>query len=68
MDTKYYVEWRERIKKWVVLYGGNVQGQFDTKEQAQDWAKYRFSGHGHESERVRVRRDSPKGAKRGEWM
>jgi hypothetical protein len=68
MDTKYYIEWRERIRKWVVLYRCNVQATFDTKEEAEEWGRRNFAGHGHDSERVRVRKDSPRGAKRGEWM
>jgi hypothetical protein len=68
MDTKYYVEWRERIQKWVVEYRGSVQATFDTKQEAEDWGKRNFPGHGHESERVQVRKNSPKRAKRGEWM
>lgn len=68
MDTKYYVEWRERIQKWVVEYRGSVQATFDTKEEAEEWGRRNFRGHGHESERVQVRSNSPHGARRGEWL
>jgi len=68
MDTKYYVDWRERIQKWVVLYHGDVQATFDIKEEAEEWGRRNFRGHGHESERVMVRKNSPRGARRGEWM
>jgi hypothetical protein len=68
MDTKYYVEWRERIQKWVVEYRGSIQGKFDTKEQAENWGKRNFPGHGHDSERVQVRKNSPPHVRRGEWL
>lgn len=68
MDTKYYVEWRERIQEWVVEYRGSVQAKFATKEEAEEWGRINFPGHGHDSERVQVRKNSPRGARRGEWM
>ena len=68
IDTKYYVERRARVKKWVVEYRGEVKASFDTKEEAELWGRRNYPGHGHESERVQVRENSPRGARRGEWM
>jgi hypothetical protein len=68
MDTKYYIEWREKIQRWAVAYQGNVQAKFNTKVEAEEWGRRNFSGHGHDSERVQVRRNSPRGARRGEWL
>jgi hypothetical protein len=68
MDTKTYTEWRESLKKYVVLFRGAVQGTFDTKADADRWARQAFPGRGHESERVQVRENSPRGARNGEWM
>jgi len=67
-DSKYYIEWHENIKKWVVKYRGQIYAQFDTKVEAHDWGQRNFPDHGHEEERVVVRENSPRGAKRGEWM
>jgi hypothetical protein len=68
MDTKYYIDGRERIQKWLVEYRGNVQARFDTKEEAEEWRRLNFRGHGHDSERVQVRKNSPRGVKWEEWM
>lgn len=67
-DTKYYVEWHVRLGKWVVKYKGVIQARFDTKAEAEDWGRRHFPGHGHDSERVQVRKNSPRGARRGEWL
>ncbi len=68
MDTKYYVEWRERIQKWVVEYRGDIKAKFGTKEEAEQWGRANYPGHGHDSERVQVRKNSPRGVRRGEWL
>lgn len=67
-DTKYYIEWHERIAKWVVKYKGQIVATFDTKIEAHNWGRRNFLGHGHEEERVVVRGNSPTRAKVGEWM
>jgi hypothetical protein len=68
MDTKYYIEKPKKIQKWVLEYQDVVQAKFDTKTEAKEWGRKHFPGHGHESERVQVRENSPKGAKKGQWM
>lgn len=68
MDSKIYLEWRTKRGKWVVEYRGQVQAQFDTKEQGERWMQTNFPDHGKERERVQVRKNSPGGAKIGEWM
>jgi hypothetical protein len=68
MDTKYYIEKQKKSQKWAVEYQGDTHGGFDTKDEARDWGKRKYPGHGHEEERVQVRKNSPRGAKRGEWM
>lgn len=68
MDTKVYLEWRAKLEKWVVEYRGQVQAQFDTKAEADQWMRASFPDHGKERERVQKRKNSPRGAKVGEWM
>jgi hypothetical protein len=67
MDTKLYVEWRKTLGKWIVRYQGQVISQHDTQAQAQEWVERNYPGHAYETERVQVRENSPRGAKRGEW-
>jgi hypothetical protein len=67
MDTKYYIEWHAKIGKWVVKYLGKIQAHFDTQAEALQWGRGSFPGHGHETERVQVRENSPRGVKPGEW-
>jgi hypothetical protein len=67
MDTKLYVEWRETLGKWIVKYQGRVISQHDTQAQAQKWVEHNYPSHAYETERVQVRENSPRGAKRGEW-
>jgi hypothetical protein len=68
MDTKTYAEWREALKKYVVLLCGQVQATFNTKKEADDLAQAAFPSRGHESERVQVRKKSPRGVRIGEWL
>ena len=68
MDTKTYTEWREALGKYVVLLRGQVQATFDTKKEADDWAQAAFPSRGHESQRVQVRKNSPRGVRSGEWL
>jgi len=68
VDTKYYIKWHQRIEKWVIKYCGDIQARFDTKAEAQDWGTKNFPSHGHEEERVQVRSNSPRGARKGEWL
>jgi hypothetical protein len=68
MDTKYYIEWREQSQKWIVEHRGQIQAWFDTKAEAEAWGRSAYPGKGHESERVQVRENSPRGAKPGQWM
>lgn len=67
MDTKLYVEWRETIKKWVVKFQGRVISQHDTQADAQKWVERHYPSHAYETERVEVRKNSPRGARPGEW-
>jgi hypothetical protein len=68
MDSKVYLEWRAKLGKWVVEYQGQVQAQFETKAQGDRWMQANFPNHGKERERVQKRKNSPRGAKVGEWM
>lgn len=67
MDTKLYVEWRETLKKWVVKFQGRVIAQQDTQAEAQKWIQRNYPSHAYETERVEVRKNSPRGVKPGEW-
>ena len=67
MDTKYYVEWHPKENHWVVKYRGQIYARFNTQAQALDYGKSTFPGHSHETERVQVRENSPRGVKPGEW-
>jgi hypothetical protein len=67
MDTKLYVEWRETLKKWVVKFQGRVIAQQDTQAEAQKWIQRNYRSHAYETERVEVRKNSPRGVKPGEW-
>jgi hypothetical protein len=67
MDTKLYVEWRKTLGKWIVRFQGRVISQHDTQAQAQGWVERNYPSHAYETERVQVRENSPRGAKRGEW-
>jgi len=67
VDTKLYVEWHKTLWKWVVKFHGQVISQHDNQAQAQEWAKRYYPSHAYETERVQVRKNSPRGAKRGEW-
>lgn len=68
MDTKYYIEKERKTQEWEVEYQGHIQAGFDTKAEAEEWGKKKYPGHGHESERVIVRKGSPRGARKGQWM
>jgi hypothetical protein len=68
MDSKIYIEWGAREKKWCVKNCGQTLARFDTKEEAKSWVRRNYPGEGFEEERVVVREDSPRGAKRGQWM
>jgi hypothetical protein len=68
MDTKYYIEWHERKGKWVVKYRGDIKAEFDRKKEPREWGRANYPGQGHEEERVQVRENSPRGARKGEWM
>ncbi len=67
MDSKLYIEWRESFNKWIVKYQGNVISRHDIQEEAEQWVKTHYPGHGYEIERVVVRTNSPYGARVGEW-
>jgi hypothetical protein len=67
MDSKLYIQWREKVGKWVVEYRGNVVSRHDTQEEAEQWKKSHYPNHGHEKERVQVRKNSPPGVRVGEW-
>lgn len=67
MDSKLYIEWRERLRRWVVKYQGNVISQHKTQAQAEQWVLRYYPDHGYEIERVEVRKNSPHGVKPGEW-
>jgi hypothetical protein len=68
MDSKLYIEWRPSLNKWVVEFRGQSQNKCDTKAEAIAWVERYYPDHGWESERVQVRENSPKGAKRGQWL
>ena len=68
MDSKLYIEWRQKLEKWVVEYREQIQAQFDTKAEAVQWLRRNFPDHGYETERVQVRSNSPRGAKPGQWL
>jgi hypothetical protein len=68
MDSKVYLEWRAKLGKWVIEYHGQVQAQFDTKAQGDQWMLANFPNQGKERERVQKRKNSPRGVKVGEWM
>jgi hypothetical protein len=67
MDTKLYVEWRETLKKWIVKFEGRIISQHDTQAEAQKWVERNYPSHAYETERVEVRKNSPRGVKPGEW-
>ena len=67
MDTKLYVEWRSTLGKWIVKFQGRVVSQHDTQAEAQKWVDRNYASHAYETERVQVRKNSPRGAKPGEW-
>jgi hypothetical protein len=67
MDTKLYVEWRETLKKWVVKFQGRVIAQQDTQAEAQKWIERNYPSQAYETERIEVRKNSPRGVKPGEW-
>ena len=67
MDSKLYIEWREKLGKWVIEYRGNVVSQHNTQLEAEQWKQTHYPNHGHEIERVQVRSNSPRGARVGEW-
>lgn len=67
MDSKLYIEWRERLGKWVVEYRGNVVSQHNTQAEAEQWKRAQYPNQGYEVERVQVRNNSPRGVKVGEW-
>lgn len=66
-DSKLYVEWRERLKCYVVIYQGRVLKQAENQKEATDWIDANYPDHAYEIERVLVRKNSPRGAKVGEW-
>jgi hypothetical protein len=68
MDSKLYIEWRKRLEKWVVEYRGQDLARFNAKGEAEEWVQRNYPNHGYETERVRVRENSPKGAKVGQWL
>jgi hypothetical protein len=53
MDSKLYIEWRERLKKLVVEYRGTILAQFDTQDEAREWKQRNYPDHGHEIEEFR---------------
>lgn len=67
MDSKLYIEWSESLENWVVKYQGQVVSQHRTQSHAEQWVQGNYPNHGYEIERVQVRRNSPRGAKKGEW-
>jgi hypothetical protein len=67
LDTKLYIEWRETLGKWIVKYQGRVFSQHDTQAKAETWVQRNYPSHAYEVERVQVRENSPRGARRGEW-
>jgi hypothetical protein len=67
MDSKLYIEWRDTLGKWIVKYQTQIVSQQDTQAAAERWVRIRYPGHGYEVERVVVRKNSPKGARHGEW-
>jgi hypothetical protein len=67
MDSKLYIEWRESLRMYVVKYRGSVISQHDVQDDAEQWVKRNYPGHGYEIERVIVRSNSPRGVKVGEW-
>ena len=67
MDSKFYMEWHGKLGEWIVKHGGNIVSQHDTQLQAEQWVKTHYPSHGREVERVQVRKNSPRGVKRGEW-
>jgi hypothetical protein len=68
MDAKLYIVWREILGKWAVEYHDEILSKHDTKDEAVAWKQSHYPNHGHETERVVVRVNSPKGAKRGQWL
>jgi hypothetical protein len=67
VDAKLYVEWHKALGKWVVKFHGRVISQHDNQAQAQEWVERNYPSHSYETERVQVRKNSPRGAKPGEW-
>jgi hypothetical protein len=68
MDSKTYIDWRESENQWVVGKRGQIVARFETKLDAINWVRRHYPGEGFEEERVQVRENSPRGAKRGQWM
>jgi hypothetical protein len=66
-DSKLYIEWRESLGSYVVLYRGQVLVRAGTQKEAIDWVESHYPNHAYEVERVQVRSNSPRGVRIGEW-
>ena len=55
------------LTKWIVKFQGRVISQHDTQAEAQKWVERNYPSHAYETERVEVRKNSPRGVKPGEW-
>jgi hypothetical protein len=67
MDTKLYIEWRNRLGEWHVKFQGAVVSKHQTQAEAEKWVRRYYPNHGYEIERVVVRENSPRGVHIGEW-
>jgi hypothetical protein len=52
---------------WVVKYRGRITSHRAVQGQAERRLKRDYPNHGYEIERVQVRKNSPHGARLGEW-
>ena len=44
MNSKVYVEWREKLNKSVVEYRGSIVSRHDTQDEAEEWRKRHYAG------------------------
>jgi len=64
MSRRLCETWESASETWATR---RVISQHDTQAQAQQWVERNYPSHAYETERVQVRENSPRGAKRGEW-
>lgn len=53
MDSKVYIEYRDRLSQFVILHLGQIYGYYHTQAAAINAAKLMFPSHSPEIERQR---------------